>query len=495
MQRRHFFMGSAAALGAQDRRPNILVCITDDQSWLHAGIAGAKWIRTPGFDRIAAQGAWFRNAFVSTPSCAPSRAAALTGQDFYRFGPASMNHTEWQAGLRGFPDLLAERGYRTGCTGKGWAPGNWKAAGRATPPAGVEFNRQRLQPPATGLSDLDYAANFAEFLESRAGAPFCFWLGFSEPHRVFEAGYGERAGKNPREVTVPEFLPDTPEVRGDLADYAAEIEWADAQLVKVLGHLERLGELDNTIVVFTGDNGMAFPRAKGNLYEYGVHVPLAIRWGGRIPPGQVVDDLVSLIDIAPTLLEATGLDRPATMTGRSLLPRMTGRTGTPRQEVVFGIERHFPGSRPGGAGYPSRAIRTADYLYIENLTPERNPAGDRPGPVWPSDDPTGGFGDTDGGPSKTVLCRDGQHPRLFAQAFGKRPARELYDVRKDPANLHNLAGLPRYRQIAAGLKRRLDAYRRATKDPRAEGRGEELDAVMRRFPKIAAEVSKQQEGR
>jgi N-sulfoglucosamine sulfohydrolase len=491
MNRREFLAASAAQL--MNRPPNILFCITDDQSWLHAG---ASWIRTPGFDRLAREGVFFPNAFVSSPSCGPSRASVLTGQDFYRLGSASMNHTEWRAGLETYPDLLAARGYRAGCTGKGWGPGNWRVHGRTGPPAGPQFDEAKLKPPSTGLSTNDYAANFERFLESRGTAPFCFWVGFAEPHRVFEEGFGKRAGKDPKSVVVPPFLPDTPEVRQDLADYAAEIEWADKQLARLLDVLRSRGELDDTIIVFTADNGMAFPRAKGNLYEYGARVPLAIRWGSQIRGGQVLDDLTTLVDLAPTLLEACGVARPAAMTGRSMLARLTGKSRKPvRQHVVTGIERHFPGSRPNGAGYPSRAVRTDHYLYIENFAPDRNPAGDRPGPVWPDNDPTGGFGDSDGGPSKTELCAEGKHPALFAAAFGKRPAVELYDVRSDPANLNNLAGVAALSGVERGLKKRLDAHLRLTEDPRVAGRGEELEAVMKRFPTLAPGVARQQEGR
>ncbi|MBL8212867.1 MAG: sulfatase [Bryobacterales bacterium] len=485
----------ASAAMQDQRRPNVLFCITDDQSWLHSSVQGSKWIRTPALERLANKGVVFTNAYVSTPSCAPSRAAVLSGQDFYRLGPASMNHTEWKRGLRGYADALAEQGYRVGSTGKGWAPGNWKKVGRQTPPAGREWNNVRLQAPAKGLADIDYAGNFAAFLDSgNKQSPFCFWVGFSEPHRVFESGYGKRAGVTSPQV--PAFLPDTPEVRADVTDYAAEIEWADQHLGKMLDRLERMGELENTLVVFTGDNGMAFPRAKGNLYEYGTHVPLLMAWPQRAKQGLRVGEPVSLVDVAPTILEATGAPPLPGMTGRSLLPRLTGvSTKAVREEVVFGIERHFPGSRPDGAGYPSRGIRAGRYLLIENLTPDRNPVGDRPGPVWPSDDPTGGFGDTDGGPSKTVLCRgEARHRELFERAFGKRPAVELYDVAADPANLKNLAGEHAHAGTVAGLRKRLQAYRQRTEDPRVMGKGEELDAVMRAYPTVSAEVSRQQEG-
>jgi uncharacterized sulfatase len=166
-----------------------------------------------------------------------------------------------------------------------------------------------------------------------------------------------------------------------------------------------------------------------------------------------------------------------------------------RDCAVFGIERHFPGSRPGGAGYPSRGIRTADWLYIRNLTPDRNPVGDNPGPVWPADDPTGGFGDSDGGPSKTYLwTHRKQHAELARLAFGKRPAEELYAA-SDAGNLRNRAGDPKLAAVKGDLAARLDRHLKETSDPRANGQGEALDAVMRRFPALSAEVNRQQEGR
>ena len=266
MNRREFLAATALAAQTPSRPPNILFCITDDQSWAPPGPNVARWIRTPGFGRLAREGVLFNNAFVATPSCGPSRASILTGQDFYRLGSASMNHTEWQARLETYPDLLKARGYRTGCTGKGWGPGNWRVNGRTEPPAGPQFDSATLTPPASGLSANDYAANFERFLKTKGEAPFCFWAGFAEPHRVFEAGSGKRAGHDPSLSVVPAFLPDTAVVRDDLSDYAAEIEWADRQLIKLLELLTKSGELENTIIVFTSDNGMAFPRAKGNLY-------------------------------------------------------------------------------------------------------------------------------------------------------------------------------------------------------------------------------------
>ena len=183
--------------------------------------------------------------------------------------------------LKLFPHLLADAGYHTGFAGKSWVPGNWQAAGLTRHPCGREYNAARLAPvPNAALDPRDGAANFAAFLKDRpARAPFCFWFGSTEPHRAYEQGAGLKQGKKLEEARVPAYLPDTPEVRSDLLDYYAEVEWFDQQVGRVLAELEKTGELDNTLIIVTSDNGMPFPRAKGTLYEAGVHMPLAMRWG------------------------------------------------------------------------------------------------------------------------------------------------------------------------------------------------------------------------
>jgi uncharacterized sulfatase len=403
-----------------------------------------------------------------------------------------MNHTIWPKAndIPLYTDLLGDSGYLVGYTGKGWAPGDWKIAGRDHNPAGPVYNDITTTPPASGMSEFDYAANFNAFLDKRgADQPFCFWAGFVEPHRVFEEGSGVRLGHKPKKIPTPGFYPDSAEIRSDLADYAAEIEYYDGHLQKMLNDLERRGELDNTIVVVTSDNGMAFPRAKATVYDSGARMPLAIRWGDRLKPGRVVQDFGSFVDFAPTFLEAAGIAAPSSITGRSLMPVLeadpSGQIDPDRDFAVFGIERHFPGSRADGAGYPIRAIRTADYLYIRNLTPEAPPVGEHPGAVWPDDDPTGGFGDTDGSPTKTYLWNHRErHPVESGMAFGERPAEQLFDVRRDPNNLTNLAADGGYTEIKRLLAAKLDVYLKRTGDPRTHGRGGELDAVMKRYPTL-----------
>mgnify|MGYP001573229754 CR=1 FL=1 len=323
------------------------------------------------------------------------------------------------------------------------------------------------------LDARDYAANFEDFLQDRpAGAPFFFWLGATEPHRVYEQGVGARWGKRASAVTVPAYWPDTPEIRSDLLDYAHEIEWFDAQLVRVLARLEQLGELDNTLVVVTSDNGMPFPRAKVNLYDPGVRMPLAIRWPREIPAGRVVDDLVSHLDFAPTFLEVAGVPVPARLTGRSLLPVLrsngAGRIDRARDAAFTALERHT-WCRPDGATYPIRAIRTHDFLYIRNFEPERWPTG---GPDFISSNKTP-HGDVDGAPIKAFMedpANQRRFPREFALNFGKRPLEELYDVRTDPDQVRNLAADPAHRATCEKLWAQLRAYLVQTGDSRIEGR-------------------------
>jgi uncharacterized sulfatase len=488
---------AAGVLGAgcssrPDRPPNILFCIADDHSYPHTSAYGAKFLKTPAFDRVAREGILFHNAFVSTPSCCPSRGSVLSGRDFYLLKDASMNHTVWPGGIEVYPDLLAGAGYHVGFTGKGWGPGNWKISGRQHAPCGPDYNRRKIEAPAKGITAADYAGNMEEFLAARPdGAPFCFWVGFNEPHRPFEPGAGVRLGKKLEDVEVPGFFPDAAEVRTDIADYALEIEWYDRQLDKILRLLDGLGAAENTIVVLTADNGMAFPRAKANLYDYGTRMPLAIRWGARVKPGRAVQDFVSFRDFAPTFLDAAGLPVPAAMTGRSLIPVLlaesSGQIDPKRDCAVFGLERHFPGSRPDGAGYPCRAIRTKEHLYIRNLEPERSPSGDQPGPVWPDDDKTGGFGDTDGGLTKSYMVdRREQYAELFRLAFERRPAEELYDLRSDPFQLKNLVEDPALAGARKELSARLSEYLRLTDDPRAIGRGSQFDEVMKRYPLLGS---------
>ena len=271
------FSFTASAIAAE--RPNILFCISDDQSYAHTGANGDPVVQTPAFDRIAREGLRFTRAFCDAPTCGPSRSAILTGQEIWRLEEAGNIHSTLPAKFATYTELLAASGYAVGFTGKGWSPGRLDAGGRDLNPAGIEYRTESLNPDANFVSNRDYAKNFERFLEDvDKDQPFCFWLGTYEPHRPFESGVGMRKGKDASKVKVPPIFPDNEIVRKDLLDYLTEVEHFDSMVLKAIESLDAAGVLDNTIVVITSDHGMPFPRAKASLYDDGSQVPLAIRW-------------------------------------------------------------------------------------------------------------------------------------------------------------------------------------------------------------------------
>ena len=482
-------MGAAAVatgmLKAKNKKtsssPNILFCIADDWTWIHSGIEGCDAVDTPNFDKVAQKGVYFKNAYCSAPSCAPSRASILAGRNGWELEEGAVLWGQFPAKYKVYPEILEEHGYHVGYTGKGWAPGDIEDSGRTRNPAGKEYNEIRQRPwtefgVTDEMFDVDYAANFATFLKDRKNdQPFCFWLGTIEPHRAYAEGLGKRRGKDPQAVELPDFLPDTPRVRSDILDYLSEIEWVDIQLGRVLDTLERKGELDNTLIVVTSDNGMPFPRAKANLYEYGTHMPLAICWGNEIKGGRKVDDFVSFIDFAPTFLEAAGIEVPEEMSGQSLMPQLLSeRSGQidPQRNVTFTYKERHAWSNPGGLATPMRSIRKDNFLLIWNIRPERWPAGHElpefNWDMWP-------FGDVDHGPAKeeVLACKyDEKHRKYYDWAFSKRPEFELYDIAADPYQLNNLAKNPKYKKQRESLFKNLKQYLTETGDLRMQGRGE-----------------------
>ncbi len=458
--------------GIVQNAPNILLVLADDQSWLHTGITGDGVIKTPAFDRIAKEGVLFSNAFAACPSCTPSRTAILSGQEIWRTREAGLLMGAMPKDLKLFTHILSDNGYHVGYTGKGWAPGNWSYLGLDRNPIVKEYNDRLEKEIAYGIDKRNYTANFEDFLQDRPeDSPFLFWFGSTEPHREYQYGVGEKeANLNSGEIEVPPFLPDHEAVRQDIMDYLYEIMWYDSHLAGMLYELEQAGELDNTIIIVTSDNGMPFPRAKVNLYDWGTHMPLAIRWGEKVKSGRKINDLVSLTDLAPTILEAVGLEIPPEMTGKSLIPMLTsdkeGIVEPSRDRIFTGMERHTY-CRPAGATYPSRAIRTHNYLYIRNFEPDRWPTG---GSEFISSNKTV-HGDVDACPTKAFIIENRENmPGIYELNFGKRPAEELYDIHNDPGQINNLANDAAYSDIKNDLSSKLVEYLTETADPRIDGK-------------------------
>jgi uncharacterized sulfatase len=463
--------GANAAESTAHRPPNILLAIADDASWPHMSAYGCKFLKTPNFDRVAREGTLFNNCFTPTPKCSPSRAALLTGRNPWQLEEAADHFGIFSSKFKVYPDQLEAAGYHIGFTGKGWGPGDFLKGGFKHNPAGIQYNQLKAKPPTTGISPVDYAANFNAFLNARPkGEPFCFWYGGHEPHRPYELGSGVKSGKKLTDVDIAPYLPADDIVRSDVLDYALEIEWFDNHLGRMLKKLEEIGELDNTIVVVTSDNGMPFPRVKGHIFEDACHLPLAIRWGDGMKGGRTVDDFISFIDLAPTFLDAVKVKPADAMTGTSILSILqssgSGQIDPKRDHVLLGRERTDIG-RPGDVGYPVRAIRTRDYFYSHNFAPDR----------WPAGDPETGFTDIDDSPTKKDVLQlkvQGIY-KWFDLAMGKRPAEELYEMKSDPGCVNNVAERADLADIRGRLWAQVQEELRAQNDPRMLGKGDAFD--------------------
>ncbi|MFW5982380.1 MAG: sulfatase [Candidatus Brocadiia bacterium] len=495
---------------SDDSRPNILFAFGDDwgrYASKYAEIDGEgtpnSHLDTPNFDRVAREGAVFASAHVPAPSCTPCRSSVLSGRYFWQTGRgAILQGAVWDDSIPTFPLLLEDAGYHVGYSYKVWAPGTPVNAGM-----GGERNRYEdrnwfacFSQTATSLVDEhgvegakekvfeEIHESFDRFLDDRPdGAPFCFWWGPTNTHRKWEQGSGKALwGIEPDDLEgkLPDFLPDVPEVREDFADYLGECMAFDQGLGILLNKLEEIGELDNTLVVVSGDHGIpGMPRGKCNLYDIGTEVALAARWPGEIPAGRVLEDQVNIKDLAPTFLEAAGVDQPESMTGESLMPLLEteeqGQVDPDRTWVVTGRERHVAEARDGNRPYPQRAIRTHDYLYVRNFAPDRWPMGDPEGLDDPSVEPPPyetlredtfvAYGDLDASPTKAwMIYHRGEDAfrEQYQLGFGKRPEEELYDLNEDPDHMNNLADDPDYQAVKEELSARLMDVLHEEEDPR-----------------------------
>ena len=496
---------NAAAPAKAAKQPNILLLFADDLGRYASAYADPKnpspndIISSPAFDRIAREGALFQNAFVSIPSCTPSRAALNTGRHFFRNASHSQLHHPWQKGvpdpfekIKGMPVTLQEGGYHIGLTYKlHMRPSLIGGKQNIYDKSGSNLNQysqfltkaeDKAVAKATILNQV--RGNFRDFLAKRKpGQPFFYSFNPTNTHRKWTRGSGKALwGLNPDELKgkLPPVIPDNAVIREDMADYLGEAMAFDAACDVLIKELEKMGELDNTIVVISGDHGApGFPRGKCNMHDFGSRVLLAIRWPKHIAAGRDVNTPVSLIDLAPTFLAAAGLTSPDDPNGQDLLPALAPGADDSklRPSVLIGRELHAHTSRDGNQPYPVRAIRTQDHLYIINFKPDRWPSGNsrslKQG-ITPSfdalaNDTYAAFPDIDASPSKAWMVEhrnDANMAPFLEFAWGKRPAEELYDLRKDPFQMNNLASNPEYETVRKKLRGELMTELQANNDPR-----------------------------
>ncbi len=441
-------------LSAADQRPNILLILGDNWRWPHAGALGDPNAHTPAFDRIAREGVVFTHTFNPVPSCSPTRSCLLTGKAAHQLGERASLWSSFPKDTPVVTQLLRDAGYEIGYCAKPWAPGNYAVSGWEENPVGPKF------------------ADFTAFhAKHDASKPFFFWLGNTDTAtRAGKMDFAEFAREekiDPAALPIPPELPDCPELRNDLLNYYGGIVKLDRTAAEAIAVLEKAGQLENTVVIYTGDNGWQMPRGLANCYDAGSRVPLAIRWGSQLTAGRKVDAFVNLADLGPTFLDLAGVKPPQVMSMHSIKNLLLGQPDAAVRDAVFIERERHANVRRDNLSYPIRAVRTRDFLYVRNLRPERWPAGD-PDVLFLHERP---FGDVDTTQVKDFLLKHQNEPAYapyIALIFGKRPAEELYDLRTDPAQIHNIAAQPDYADTLQKLRTRMDQWMKDTSDPRLD---------------------------
>ena len=429
-------------------QPNIVLVIADDLTATDIGAYGNPQVHTPNLDRLASEGMRFTRAFQAAPMCSPTRSNLYTGLYPVRSG-AYPNHTFVRDGVRSIFHYLRDRGYRVALAGKE----------HVHPAEAFPYEHLGKQ-NGEGL----VMERVEEFVAEARGGPFLLVVASNQPHTPWNLG--DRSRYDPAELTLPSLWVDTPETREAYSAYLAEVTYLDGQVGRVLSALERAGIADNTLVIFTSEQGDAFPFAKWTLYDRGIRTAVLARWPGHVRPGSVTDAMIEYTDMVPTLLEAAGAPPPEGLDGRSFLPVLLDRAAA-HKEHVFGIHT-TRGINAGTGSYGIRSVRSERFKYIRNLTPDstfRNVVTHAGGEFafW-----------------KEWVERARTDPGAAAKVrrYQHRPAEELYDVLADPEERRNLAADPRYRQEKAALRARLDDWMRRQGD-----RGEltEMEALERQW--------------
>jgi arylsulfatase A-like enzyme len=428
-------------------RPNVLLVLSDDHSVPHVGAYGNPDIKTPNLDAFAKQGMRFNRAYVAAPQCVPSRAALMTGRS-----PVAVQMTRFSAPLaeeyKTWLELLRAQGWFTGVAGRTF---HLDGSGNQPPETTTVFDKYNLR---TFGRRLDYVkqgnmlAQYREFLDSvPKGKPFALQLCSNDPHRPLDAN-AIAEPHDPKKIKLPAHYPDTSGVREDFARYYDEIARFDGHFGQVLEELQKRGLADNTIVVFMGDNGASQFRGKGTLYEYGLNVPLLVRWPGKVKAGTVTSELISGEDLAPTFLEACGVRPLKEMTGRSFLKLLRGESYSGRQYVFAERGAHGSGLPTGTSPFDlGRVVIGKRYKLIYTTLWQL--------PYQPVD--------FDGQPfwkELRQMHQEGKLSPLMSRLYFSptRPMFELFDLESDPSEFNNLIGNKDYEVIERELKAALQEW-------------------------------------
>ncbi len=426
--------------------PNFLVIMADDCTHNDLPLYGGRNAKTPNIDSLAAQGLTFNRAYLSEAMCQPCRAELYSGQFPLRNGCA-WNHSASRPGVKSMPQHLRPLGYRVGLAGKVHVKPD-----KAFPFEKVGgFDPNCVRDP-TRAHDL---AAVNEFL-SRDKQPFCLVVALVEPHVPWVMG--DPSQYPPGKIQLPPNIADTPRTRADFGKYLAEITYMDGQVGELLEALDKSGKADDTLVLFTSEQGSQFPGCKWTNWDTGVHTALVARWPGRVAAGKRTDAIVQYADVLPTFIDAAGGGPSAAdFDGRSFLPALKGETESHR-EFAFGLHNNVP----EGPRYPIRTVTDGEWRYIRNLLPEEmyiekhlmgvQGDGRLNNPYW-----------------STWVFHSWNRPAIYnlVKRYTRRPAEQLYHTSEDAFEMSNLADDPKHAAVKKRLRAKLEAWMNSQGDPGA----------------------------
>ncbi len=455
--RRHFFASTAAVAGLaaswkpqeEPLHPNILLILSDDHSAPHVGCYGNPDIKTPNLDRFSREGVRFDRAYVTCPQCVPSRASIMTGRSPVRIAMTRFS-APLPADVKIYPEILRAQGHFTGVAGRTYHLDGSANAPEETTTVFAKHNLrtfpQRLDYVKTGGRQVALE-QLQQFLDFAGERPFFLQFCSNDPHRPLDRNAIPNP-HDPAKLRLPPHFPDTQLVREDFARYYDEISRFDGDVGEVLKILEQRGLAGNTLVAVMGDNGASQFRGKGTLYEFGVRVPLLIRWPGHVKAGWSTDELISGEDLAPTFLEAAGFQPPAEMTGRSFLNLLLGKPFTGRTHVFAERGAHGSNLPTSSAAFDlGRCVVTRTHKLIYNALWQI--------PYWPVD-----FAGDPHWKELMTMHREGRLSAELARLYFSptRPMFELYDLTADPYELRNLAGQTETASVEHDLKAALQEW-------------------------------------
>ncbi|MCF7957195.1 MAG: sulfatase [Phycisphaerae bacterium] len=409
-------------------RPNIVLIIGDDISQHDFGCYGTPSIRTPNVDKLAANGLRFTNAYLTVSQCSPTRCSIITGRYPHNTGAPEL-HMPLPEGQVMFPEQLKRAGYHTAAAGK-WHMGNYARRAFDKVVGGGAGGEER----------------WIDCLQKRPkDKPFFMWFASYDAHRPWDDKI-EAKRHTPKDVIIPPYMVDITSERTDMARYYDEVQRLDRYTGYVVEELKKQGVLDNTIIIFMADNGRPFWRAKTRLYDSGIKTPFVVHWpAGLREKGQICNSLVSVIDIAPTILEWAGLKSPKTFQGTSFTPLLADTKASIRKYVFAEHNWHSQIAH-------ERMVRHGDYVYIRNAHRQLSQVI-----VLKSSRPN-----LD---ELREMAKDGKLTEAqMDPLLAPRPAEELFDLRQDPHQVKNLVADPAYRKPLEQLRKLMDQWQARTGD-------------------------------